>query len=69
MKLNIYQVDAFTNKVFGGNPAAIIPLQNWIADELMQKIAMENNVSETAFIIPSNNGNEASYHIRWFTFP
>ena len=67
MKLTIYQVDAFTNKIFGGNPAAIIPLQNWLDDELMQKIAMENNVSETAFFVPSDNGNEASYGIRWFT--
>ena len=67
MKLTIYQVDAFTNKIFGGNPAAIIPLQNWLDDELMQKIAMENNVSETAFFVPSDNGNEASYDIRWFT--
>jgi PhzF family phenazine biosynthesis protein len=67
MKLTIYQVDAFTDKVFGGNPAAIIPLQSWLDEKLMQQIAMENNVSETAFIVPSHNGTEASYHIRWFT--
>jgi PhzF family phenazine biosynthesis protein len=67
MKLTIYQVDAFTNKVFGGNPAAVIPLQNWLDEELMQKIAMENNVSETAFIVPTDDAGEASYHIRWFT--
>ena len=67
MKLTIYQVDAFTDKVFGGNPAAIIPLQNWLEEELMQKIAMENNVSETAFIVATDDGGEASYHIRWFT--
>lgn len=67
MKLTIYQVDAFTDKVFGGNPAAIIPLQSWLDEKLMQQIAMENNVSETAFIVPSDNGTEASYHIRWFT--
>ena len=48
MKLTIYQVDAFAEKVFGGNPAAVIPLEDWIEDELMQKIAMENNLSETA---------------------
>jgi PhzF family phenazine biosynthesis protein len=67
MKLTIYQIDAFTNKVFGGNPAAIIPLHSWLSEKLMQQIAMENNVSETAFIVPSDNGSEASYHIRWFT--
>ncbi len=67
MVLKIYQVDAFTNKVFGGNPAAVIPLQNWIEDELMQKIAMENNLSETAFIVPIDGESESSYHIRWFT--
>lgn len=49
MKLTIYQVDAFAEKVFQGNPAAVIPLQNWIDDDLMQKIALENNLSETAF--------------------
>lgn len=67
MKLTIYQVDAFAEKVFGGNPAAIIPLQNWIDDELMQKIAMENNLSETAFIVATEGASESSYHIRWFT--
>lgn len=67
MKLTIYQVDAFTNKVFGGNPAAVIPLQNWLDEELMQKIAMENNVSETAFFVATDGEGEASYHIRWFT--
>lgn len=77
MKLTIYQVDAFTNKLFGGNPAAVIPLDNWLEDELMQKIAMENNVSETVFFVPVGNhssppdgggGREgADYDIRWFT--
>jgi PhzF family phenazine biosynthesis protein len=67
MKLTIYQVDAFTNKVFGGNPAAIVPLQSWLDEKLMQQIAMENNLSETAFIVPSDSGDEASYQIRWFT--
>lgn len=51
MKLTIYQVDAFTNKPFGGNPAAIIPLQSWLEESLMQKIAMENNLSETAYFV------------------
>lgn len=52
MKLNIYQVDAFADKLFAGNPAAVIPLEDWLPDELMQKIAMENNLSETVFFVP-----------------
>lgn len=63
MKLKIYQVDAFANKLFEGNPAAICPLGEWLADDLMQSIAMENNLSETAFFVQTNN----VYHIRWFT--
>jgi len=63
MKLEIYQVDAFTNRLFGGNPAAVVPLENWIDDELMQNLAMENNLAETVFFVP--NGNE--FDIRWFT--
>ena len=63
MKLKIYQVDAFASEVFKGNPAAVIPLESWIEDDVMQKIAMENNLSETAFIVPSEEG----FHIRWFT--
>lgn len=64
MQLPIYQVDAFTDKLFGGNPAAIIPLKFWLSDDLMQKIALENNLSETAFFVPTNEGK---FHIRWFT--
>lgn len=63
MKLTLYQIDAFAEKVFEGNPAAVIPLQNWLNDEVMQKIALENNLSETAFFVPV----EAGFHIRWFT--
>ncbi len=63
MKLNIYQVDAFAENVFTGNPAAVVPLKNWLFDETMQNIAMENNLSETAFFVPAENG----FHIRWFT--
>lgn len=63
MQLPIYQVDAFTNKLFGGNPAAVIPLKEWLPDVLMQKIASENNLSETAFFVPTDKG----FHIRWFT--
>jgi PhzF family phenazine biosynthesis protein len=63
MKLSIFQVDAFTDKVFGGNPAAVCPLDHWLPDDVMQRIAMENSVAETAFFIPSNGG----FEIRWFT--
>ncbi len=63
MKLNIYQVDAFAENIFEGNPAAVVPLENWLPDNLMQQIAMENNLSETAFFVPIENG----FHIRWFT--
>lgn len=63
MKIPIYQVDAFTDQVFGGNPAAICPLESWLPTETMQKIAMENSVAETAFFIPLDHG----FHIRWFT--
>ena len=63
MKLTIYQVDAFTNEVFKGNPAAICPLDEWIDAELMQKIALENNLAETAFFVKRDD----IYEIRWFT--
>ena len=63
MKLDIYQVDAFTKKVFGGNPAAVCPLVEWLSDEMMQKIAAENNLAETAFFVKKND----VYEIRWFT--
>jgi len=49
MTLPIYQVDAFTNKLFGGNPAAVVPLEKWLDDSVMQNIAAENNLAETAF--------------------
>ncbi|MEP6947691.1 MAG: PhzF family phenazine biosynthesis protein [Ginsengibacter sp.] len=68
MKLTLYQIDAFTDKLFGGNPAAVIPLQEWIDDELMQKIALENNLSETVFFVPSQkNSDDSDFEIRWFT--
>jgi PhzF family phenazine biosynthesis protein len=63
MKLTIYQVDAFAENVFQGNPAAVVPLEDWIEEELMQRIAMENNLSETAFFVKTDEG----YHLRWFT--
>ena len=63
MTLTIYQADAFTNKLFGGNPAAVIPLKRWLPNETMLQIATENNLAETAFFVPSGEG----YHLRWFT--
>lgn len=63
MKLTIYQVDAFTKEVFKGNPAAVCPLEEWLDADLMQKIALENNLSETAFFVKKNE----VYEIRWFT--
>jgi PhzF family phenazine biosynthesis protein len=63
MLIPFYQVDAFTDRLFGGNPAGVCPLDKWLPDEVMQKIAMENNLSETAFFI--NKGEV--FHIRWFT--
>ena len=63
MKLDIYQVDAFTSDLFKGNPAAVVPLDSWISDDVMQNIAAENNLSETAFYVRNNEG----FEIRWFT--
>ena len=63
MKIKIYQVDAFTGKLFSGNPAAVCVLEKWIPEDLMQNIAMENNLAETAFIVNEKEG----LHIRWFT--
>jgi PhzF family phenazine biosynthesis protein len=63
MLLSIYHVDAFAEKVFKGNPAAVVPLHEWLEDDVMQKIAMENNLSETAFFVKTDDG----YHLRWFT--
>ncbi|NUO01846.1 MAG: PhzF family phenazine biosynthesis protein [Saprospiraceae bacterium] len=63
MELKIYQVDAFSDRLFSGNPAAICPLQEWLPDDLLLAISQENNLSETAYIVPESNG----YRIRWFT--
>ncbi len=62
-KIKIYQADAFTDKLFGGNPAAVCYLENWLPDELMQHIAAENNLAETAFVVVMGD----VYEIRWFT--
>ena len=63
MKIPYYQIDAFTNAVFSGNPAGVCPLDEWLDDAIMLNIAAENNLSETAYIV-ENNG---SSRIRWFT--
>ena len=63
VKLPIYQVDAFTDRLFGGNPAAVCPLTEWLPDSVMQSIAAENNLAETAFFVPEEGG----YLLRWFT--
>ncbi len=64
MKLPLYWIDAFTNRVFAGNPAGVVPLDSWPADELLQRIAFENGLSETAFFIRTG---PARFHLRWFT--
>lgn len=64
--MKIYQVDAFATQSFEGNPAAIIPLTKWISTETMQKIALENNLSETAFVGPDTE-KKGDYYIRWFS--
>jgi PhzF family phenazine biosynthesis protein len=63
MNLPIYVVDAFAEKLFQGNPAAVCPLQEWLPDAVMQKLAFENNLSETAFFVKEDE----HYHVRWFT--
>lgn len=63
MKVPIFQVDAFTDHIFGGNPAAVCPLEKWLDEETMQHLAQENNLSETAFFVK----NGAEYDLRWFT--
>jgi len=65
MKLDLYQIDAFSNGPFTGNPAAVIPLSKWLDDRLLQNIAMENNLSETAFIVPTDRRDH--WKLRWFT--
>ncbi len=62
-KLRIWQIDAFTGRLFGGNPAAVVPLDDWLDDATLQAIAAENNLAETAFFVPVESG----YQLRWFT--
>jgi PhzF family phenazine biosynthesis protein len=64
--LRQYQIDAFTSRPFAGNPAAVVPLESWVSDERMLAIASENNLSETAFFVPTTE-HGADYHLRWFT--
>lgn len=61
--VSLFQIDAFTDRVFGGNPAAVCPLDAWLADDVMQAIAAENNLAETAFFV----ANDTGYDLRWFT--
>ena len=61
--MKIYQVDAFAEKVFEGNPAAVCPLEEWLQDDVLQSIAEENNLSETVYFVK----NSQRFHIRWFT--
>src|SRR5271155_3822028 len=63
MRAPIFQVDAFTSRRFAGNPAAVIPLNSFLADETLQAIAAENNLAETAFLVPDSG----DYRLRWFT--
>lgn len=63
MTQTFYQIDAFTNKLFAGNPAGVCPLKEWLPDETMQNIAAENNIAETAFFVKEGDG----FHLRWFT--
>lgn len=64
MRINIYQIDAFTDQLFSGNPAAVCPLVDWLDDETLQNIAIENNLAETAFFVQLS---ENRFHLRWFT--
>src|SRR3954465_2130329 len=63
MHLPLYIVDAFTSRLFGGNPGAVVPLESWLPDAQLQAIALENNLSETAFFVEQDDG----YRLRWFT--
>jgi PhzF family phenazine biosynthesis protein len=67
MDLAIYQVDAFTDRAFAGNPAGVMPLQSWLPDAKMQAIATEMNLAETAFFAPEGRSDDGHYRIRWFT--
>lgn len=63
-RIKIFQIDTFTNRLFGGNPAAVCPLDYWLEDDVLQQIALENNLAETAFYVQLDNNK---FHLRWFT--
>lgn len=64
----LFQIDAFTDQLFGGNPAAVVPLEHWIDDSILQNVAMENNLAETAFVVPRDRDTRrCDYELRWFT--
>lgn len=63
MTLSLFQIDAFADRLFSGNPAAVCPLESWLSDSMMQSIAAENNLAETSFIVRQGD----TWHIRWFT--
>lgn len=67
MKIPLYQLDAFSDRPFAGNPAAVCPLEAWLADDVMQNIAAENNLSETAFFVRDVPGGPGAFGLRWFT--
>lgn len=67
MEYTLYQVDAFTDRLFGGNPAAVVPMDSWIDDATLQNIAVENNLAETAFFRPIPDDPNHDFHLRWFT--
>ena len=64
MNIPLFQIDAFTNQLFGGNPAAVCPLKKWLPDDVLLNIARENNLAETAFFVPIDDHR---FHLRWFT--
>ena len=68
MRIPLYQIDAFTTRTFAGNPAAVVPLERWLPDAVLQSIAEENNLAQTAFYVPrSQRDAEPVYDLRWFT--
>lgn len=67
MRIPLFHLNAFTHRPFSGNPAAVCPLQDWLDDAQLRKVAAENNLSETAFFVPRSSDSETTYDLRWFT--
>src|ERR1035438_9246483 len=67
MRVPLFHLDAFTDQPFAGNPAAVCLLNSWLDDTLLLKVAAENNLSATAFLVPRGAGGEPGYELRWFT--